>query len=227
MQQPVGKGSLEEAKATGAGREEEEKVIGKHFGDKLAAHMVEVENAPGRRTMAESMLKDIDKADTLVGKLADPKFGNAILGLVNEGVKAGNFGQAQIAGLTQFAVKMDPNAKKPGVMDAYIRLAQNLTQMQLDYAQKVYKGQGSVTENERKLVERVIGNPDSTSPQILKQKAVAVKLEAMNRVEQERLRSEMEAAGQSWRQFLKSPELKELQMNQYKRTAKALGVSSE
>ena len=99
--------------------------------------------------------------------------------------------------------------------------------MQLDYAQKVYKGQGSVTENERKLVERVIGNPDSTSPQILKQKAVAVKLEAMNRVEQERLRSEMEAAGQSWRQFLKSPELKELQMNQYKRTAKALGVSSE
>ena len=220
-------GAVEEAKAQGAGREEEEKAIGKHFGDMYTAHVADLDAAPNRRNMADAMLKDIDKADTLVGKLADPKIGNAILALVSEGVKAGTFGQAQIAGLKDFAIKMDPKAKESGRMDAYIRLAQNLTQLQLDYAQKAFHGQGSVTENERRLIENVIGNPDRMTPQLLKQKALVVKLEAMNRQEQERLRNEMEQAGQSWRQFLKSPERKELQANQYKRMAKALGVAAE
>jgi hypothetical protein len=108
-------------------------------------------------------------------------------------------------------------------MDAYTRLAKDLEVMKLDYSRKVFKGQGAVTENERKLISTAVGDVDYMSPANLMKVAKATEIEARNRADQDKLWQQMEKSGRTWKQYRDSNELKELQRAQFYRTAKAFG----
>ena len=169
------------------------------------------------------MQADIGNAQSVLGKLAKAGSLNAFMTLVDKGVQIGNFGTLKIPGLQDALVKLDPAAKDQKVMDAYVRLGQDLTKMQLDYSQKVFKGQGAVSDNERRLISDTIGDRAHMTPQTLMQQAKAVELEARNRMEQDKLWRQMEKAGYTWRQYSTSPELENIKKQQFYRTAKVFG----
>jgi hypothetical protein len=189
-------------------------------------HSADVKEAQNNSMIAQSMQKDIRKADTLLGKLAGGGAQSAFFGLIDGGIQVGTLGSVNLPRFTEAVVKMDPRAKDPAVMDAYVRVAQNVEGLKLAYTRKVFQGQGSVTENERKLISTAVGDVNHMSPANLMRMAKATEIEARNKMDQDRLWSQMKDAGRSWNQFKSSPELKEMQRQQFYRTAKTFGVTN-
>jgi hypothetical protein len=212
-----------EAKSKAAGMEAESRKVGENYAAQQTAHETEAMNAPDNAALAQRMQQDIKSSNGVLGKLAKPGAMSAFLGLVDQGVQLGEFGAVKIPGLQDTLVKLDPAAKDKNVMDAYVRLGRDLTKMQLDYSQKVLKGQGSVSDNERRLMAEVIGDRAHSTPASLMQMAKGVELEARNRVEQDRLWKEMKKAGHRWSEFQDSPELADMRKKQFYRTAKVFG----
>lgn len=219
----IGPGTKEDLEARGAQAKTEAEAIGKALAAEQEAHRAEASAAPETTQRAQRMQSDIRTANTLVGKLAQGGTLSAFLGLVDKGVQAGTIGTVNMPGFKDAVVKMDPAAKDPKVMDAYTRLAKDLEVMKLDYSRKVFKGQGAVTENERKLISSAVGDVDYMSPANLMKIAKATELEARNRADQDKLWQQMKNAGRTWSQYRDSAELKELQRAQFYRSAKTFG----
>lgn len=216
-------GSKEDLDVRAAQAKTEAEGLGKTLAAEQDFHRSEASSAPDNAQRSQRMQSDIRTANTLVGKLSQGGTLSAFLGLVDKGVQAGTVGTINMPGFKDAVVKMDPAAKDPKVMDAYTRLAKDLEVMKLDYSRKVFKGQGAVTENERKLISSAVGDVDYMSPANLMKVAKATEIEARNRADQDKLWKQMENSGRTWKQYRDSPELKELQRAQFYRTAKAFG----
>jgi hypothetical protein len=187
-------------------------------------HSMDVAEAKTNAMVAQSMQKDIRKADSLLGKLAGGGAQSAFFGLIDQGIQVGQLGTINAPGFAEAVVKMDPKAKDSAVMDAYVRVAKDVEGLKLAYTRKVFQGQGAVTENERKLIDTAVGNVNRMSPANLMRMAKATELEARNKMDQDRLWSQMKSAGMSWSQYKGSKELADMQRNQFYRTAKTFGV---
>ena len=200
--------------------------VGTTAAEEQKQHSVDVREAQNNAMIAQNMQKDIRKADSLLGKLAGGGAQSAFFGLIDQGIQVGQLGTVSAPGFTEAVVKMDPKAKDSAVMDAYIRVAKDVEQLKLAYTRKVFQGQGAVTENERKLIDTAVGNVNRMSPANLMRMAKATELEARNKVDQDRLWSQMKNSGMSWSQYKSSPELKEMQRQQFYRTAKTFGINN-
>lgn len=84
--------------------------------------------------------------------------------ILSEGIQAGNFGSVSFKGLED-AVRAAGGDQ--ATIDAAQRLARDFAQMQLNIAKRDLKGQGAVSDNERRIVEHVTGST-SNSPEVLK-----------------------------------------------------------
>jgi len=84
--------------------------------------------------------------------------------ILTEGIQAGNFGSVSFKGLED-AVRAAGGDQ--ATIDAAQRLARDFAQMQLNIAKRDLKGQGAVSDNERRIVEHVTGST-SNSPEVLK-----------------------------------------------------------
>jgi hypothetical protein len=188
-------------------------------------HSLEVKEARTNAMTAQSMQKDIRTANSLLGKLAGGGAQSAFFGLIDQGIQVGQLGTINAPGFTEAVVKMDPKAKDPKVMDAYIRVAKDVEGLKLAYTRKVYEGQGAVSNTERELIKTAVGDVNRMSPANLMRMAKATELEARNKVDQDRLWSDMKNAGMSWRQYKSSKELADMQRNQFYRTAKTFGIT--
>jgi len=191
----------------------------------LETHSAEVKEAKTNSMVAQNMQKDIRTANSLLGKLAGGGAQSAFFGLIDQGIQVGQLGTINAPGFTEAVVKMDPKAKDPKVMDAYIRVAKDVEGLKLAYTRKVYEGQGAVSNTERELIKTAVGDVNRMSPANLMRMAKATELEARNKVDQDRLWSDMKNAGMSWRQYKSSKELADMQRNQFYRTAKTFGIT--
>jgi hypothetical protein len=191
----------------------------------LETHSAEVKEAKTNSMVAQNMQKDIRTAGSLLGKLAGGGAQSAFFGLIDQGIQIGQFGSINAPGFTEAVVKMDPKAKDPKILDAYIRVAKDVEGLKLAYTRKVFEGQGAVTENERKLIDTAVGNVNRMSPANLMRMAKATELESRNKMDQDRLWNDMKNAGMSWRQYKSSKELADMQRNQFYRTAKTFGIT--
>jgi len=191
----------------------------------LETHSAEVKEAKTNSMVAQNMQKDIRTAGSLLGKLAGGGAQSAFFGLIDQGIQIGQFGSINAPGFVEAVVKMDPKAKDPKIMDAYIRVAKDVEGLKLAYTRKVFEGQGAVTENERKLIDTAVGNVNRMSPANLMRMAKATELEARNKMDQDRLWNDMKNAGMTWRQYKSSKELADMQRNQFYRTAKTFGIN--
>jgi hypothetical protein len=191
----------------------------------LETHSAEVKEAKTNSMVAQNMQKDIRTAGSLLGKLAGGGAQSAFFGLIDQGIQVGQLGSINAPGFVEAVVKMDPKAKDPKIMDAYVRVAKDVEGLKLAYTRKVFEGQGAVTENERKLIDTAVGNVNRMSPANLMRMAKATELEARNKMDQDRLWSDMKNAGMTWRQYKSSKELADMQRNQFYRTAKTFGIT--
>jgi hypothetical protein len=215
-----------EAGVAVAGETREAEKVAETASEEQKQHSVDVREAQNNAMLAQNMQKDIRKADALLGKLAGGGAQSAFFGLIDGGIQIGQFGSVNLPKFTEAVVKMDPKAKDPAVMDAYIRVAKDVENLKLAYSRKVFQGQGAVTENERKLIDTAVGDVNRMSPANLMRMAKATELEARNKVDQDRLWSQMKNAGLSWSQYKNSAELKDMQRKQFYRTAKAFGIDN-
>lgn len=191
----------------------------------LETHSAEVKEAKTNSMVAQNMQKDIRTAGSLLGKLAGGGAQSAFFGLIDQGIQVGQLGSINAPGFVEAVVKMDPKAKDPKIMDAYVRVAKDVEGLKLAYTRKVFEGQGAVTENERKLIDTAVGNVNRMSPANLMRMAKATELEARNKMDQDRLWNDMKNAGMTWRQYKSSKELADMQRNQFYRTAKTFGIT--
>lgn len=215
-----------EAGVAVAGQTREAEKVAETAAEEQKQHSVDVREAQNNAMIAQNMQKDIRKADALLGKLAGGGAQSAFFGLIDGGIQVGQLGSVNLPKFTEAVVKMDPKAKDPAVMDAYIRVAKDVESLKLAYSRKVFQGQGAVTENERKLIDTAVGDVNRMSPANLMRMAKATELEARNKVDQDRLWSQMKNAGMSWSQYKNSNELKDMQRKQFYRTAKAFGIDN-
>lgn len=206
-----------------AAREAEE--VAKTYAEEQKQHSVDVKEARNNALTAQSMQKDIRTANSLLGKLAGGGAQSAFFGLIDRGIQVGQLGTVNAPGFTEAVVKMDPKAKDPAVMDAYIRVAKDVEGLKLAYTRKVFDGQGAVSNSERELISTAVGDVNRMSPANLMRMAKATELEARNKMDQDRLWAEMKNAGMSWSQYKSSKELADMQRNQFYRSAKTFGIN--
>jgi len=215
----------EAARVDLAGQTREAEKTAEAAAKELETHSAEVKEAKTNSMVAQNMQKDIRTAGSLLGKLAGGGAQSAFFGLIDQGIQIGQFGSINAPGFTEAVVKMDPKAKDPKILDAYVRVAKDVEGLKLAYTRKVFEGQGAVTENERKLIDTAVGNVNRMSPANLMRMAKATELEARNKMDQDRLWNDMKNAGMTWRQYKSSKELADMQRNQFYRTAKTFGIT--
>ena len=213
------------AKAANEELKAEATAAGKATGDELQEFRTATESAPTSSQISQEMQKDIRTSGSLLGKLSQGGALSAVMGFVDKGIAAGTIGTINVPGFKEAVVKLDPTARDPKVMDAYSRVARNLEQLKLDYSRKTMKGQGSISNEERNMIGKAVGDADYTSPSNLMKIAKANEIQARNQMDQDRLWSQMNKAGYSWRKFKDSPELADMKRNQYYRTAKTFGIT--
>lgn len=99
-----------------------------------------------------------------VGIFSKPGVVSAFGTILQKGIQAGNFGSVSFQGLED-AVRAAGGDQ--ATIDAAQRLARDFAQMQLNIAKRDLKGQGAVSDNERRIVEHVTGST-ANSPEVLK-----------------------------------------------------------
>ena len=139
-------GSLEAAKETG-------KEIGK-----LAAEVVSAgRSAPERENRSRDIidLTTDPELNKYIGMFTKKGTAPFVIRQIESGVNAGQFGVVGIADLKKNLTQASAPASVIAKLD---RLEKNLNATQLEYAQTYLKGQGAVSDAERRLIASVVGN---------------------------------------------------------------------
>lgn len=185
-----------------------------------------VKQAPTNLILSQSLVNDVKAHPDLFGKLMQPTIWSSAANLLDTGVQIGQLGSVSIPGIKDFVQQLDPAAAKdPKKLEAWTRIIGNMAKVKLGYAQSVLKGQGAVSDNERRLIDTAVGDPSRDSAQNMLIKAKAIEVEARNAMEQNKL-WEKSRDKMNWAQFKASPQYKEMQRAQFYRTAKVFKVEN-
>lgn len=139
-------GSLEAAKETG-------KEVGK-----LAAEVVSAgRSAPERENRSADIvsLATDPELQKYIGMFAKKGTAPFVIKQIESGVNAGQFG---VVGIADLRKNLTQAKAPPEVIAKLDRLEKNLNATQLEYAQTYLKGQGAVSDAERRLIASVVGN---------------------------------------------------------------------
>jgi hypothetical protein len=185
-----------------------------------------VKQAPTNLILSQSLVNDVKAHPDLFGKLMQPTIWSSAANLLDTGVQIGQFGSISIPGIKDFVQQLDPAAAKdPKKLEAWTRIISNMAKVKLGYAQSVLKGQGAVSDNERRLIDTAVGDPSRDSAQNMLMKAKAIEIEARNATEQNKL-WEKSRDKMNWAQFKASSQYKEMQRAQFYRTAKVFKIEN-
>ena len=210
-----------------AGDTKEAEKLAETFAAEQGALRAAVDAAPTNILLANRVMQDVKDHKDLFAKLNQPSLGSAIAGLMKSGVQIGQFGSISVPGINDFLQQVDPGAKDdPKRLEAWTRITASMAQINLDYAQRVMKGQGAVSNFERELVERAVGdiNRDSARNMMVKMKMLEI---ASYNAQQINDKWEVaQKSGQSWQQFKSSPVYKEMKREQYYNTAKTMQIKN-
>jgi hypothetical protein len=149
---------LEQATAVQqAGSLEAAKESGKDIG-KLAAEVVSAgRSAPERENRSADIvsLATDPELQKYIGMFARKGTAPFVIKQIESGVNAGQFG---VVGIADLRKNLTQAKAPPEVIAKLDRLEKNLNATQLEYAQTYLKGQGAVSDAERRLIASVVGN---------------------------------------------------------------------
>ena len=215
-----------------AGEKEEATKMGATYAKQQETLDTAASVAPQNKLVADRITKNAMQFPDVIGKLGRPNMASALGRVLAEGIQT-PFGSVNIPSVNAVATQLDPEAakirdpkKREARMTAANELARDFAYLQLN-GSKVLNGQGSVSDNERKLVASVVGDFTILTPKNVMYIAKTLELEAINAKEQKALWDAQSSRGVSWKDFKRSPEFKAQEEKQYRRTAHALGIKSE
>jgi hypothetical protein len=172
-------------------------------------------------------MQDVKEHKDLFAKLNQPSLGSALAGLMKSGVQIGQFGSISVPGINDFLQQVDPGAKdNPKRLEAWTRITASMAQINLDYAQRVMKGQGAVSNFERELVERAVGDINRDSARNMMVKMKMLEIASANAQQISDKWGEAQKAGLNWQQFKSSPTYKDIKREQYYNTAKTMQIKN-
>lgn len=146
------KQKLGEAKIAGVA--EESKETGKEAGMSQNAMNMAGKTAPIRLASIQNVSNIIDRHTKAAGPLSKPGMLPAILTVVQDGISAGNFGQVGMPGIEKAVRQLGGGQAE---IDAAQELGREFAKMQLANAQSFLKGQGAVSDAERRLIADMSG----------------------------------------------------------------------
>jgi hypothetical protein len=148
-------GSIEAAKATGT-------EIGK-----LAAEVVRAgQTAPDRELRSKDIvdLTTDPELQKYIGMFIKKGTAPFVIRQIESGVNAGQFG---VVGIADLKKNLTQAKAPPEVIAKLDRLEKNLNATQLEYAQTYLKGQGAVSDAERRLIASVVGSYVNNAPKFI------------------------------------------------------------
>ena len=210
-----------------AGSTKEAEKMGETLAAEQASLRAAVDSAPNNILLANQVMQDVKEHKELFAKLNQPSFGSALAGLMKSGIQIGQFGSISVPGITDFLQQVDPGAKdNPKRLEAWTRIATSMAQINLDYAQRVLKNQGAVSNLERELVERAVGDISRDSARNMMVKMKMLEVASANAQQINDSWENAQKAGLSWQQFKSSPEYKAIKRDQYYNTAKVMQIKN-
>jgi hypothetical protein len=141
-------------KAKIAGVAEESKEVGKEAGMSQNAMNMAGKTAPIRLASIQNVSNIIDRHTKAAGPLSKPGMLPAVLTVVQDGISAGNFGQVGMPGIEKAVRQLGGGQAE---IDAAQELGREFAKMQLANAQSFLKGQGAVSDAERRLISEMSG----------------------------------------------------------------------
>jgi hypothetical protein len=141
-------------KAKIAGIAEESKEVGKEAGMSQNAMNMAGKTAPIRLASIQNVSNIIDRHTKAAGPLSKPGMLPAVLTVVQDGISAGNFGQVGMPGIEKAVRQLGGGQAE---IDAAQELGREFAKMQLANAQSFLKGQGAVSDAERRLISDMSG----------------------------------------------------------------------
>lgn len=150
---------------------ERAKVAGKGEGERESAFFDKVRSADDRIVLGNNLYTTVSQNKNAVGLLQSPGIANAIGKFFQEGVQAGQFGSFNIP--VEELLRVGGKKATPENIRAAELIKSYVTQLTLEAQKDLYKGQGAVTENERRLAQTMTGSASNTA-EFLKYSAAKV-----------------------------------------------------
>jgi hypothetical protein len=149
-----------------AGTTEAAKATGTEIG-KLAAEVVRVgQTAPDREIRSKDIvdLATDPELNKYIGMFTKKGTAPFIIRQIESGVNAGQFG---VVGIADLRKNLTQAKAPPEIIAKLDRLEKNLNATQLEYAQTYLKGQGAVSDAERRLIASVVGSYVNNAPKFI------------------------------------------------------------
>jgi hypothetical protein len=135
----------------------EQTKTGQEFAAKHAAAIQAAENAPEDLANSKYIRNIITNNPKAFGVLQHPTVLSALGTAISEGINTPGAGYTHVSSVDDAIRKAMPGAQESDIVAAQ-KAAQKFAELQLNKAKVVLKGQGSVSDNERRLVADMTGN---------------------------------------------------------------------
>ena len=154
---PSGIGNVTQAAVSQAGGVSQATESGKLYAAGEAKLRESGMNAGTRQVNQNATMRLLDDPDlkNLVGKYQTGSKADTFVRQVQAGISAGNFGDIGIKELQENLAK---SGASPDAIRKFSQLESNLKQNELEWSTNYLKGQGSVSDSERGLVQKAIGS---------------------------------------------------------------------
>jgi hypothetical protein len=148
------------------------------------------------------------KTRNAFGVLQNNNIQSAVMGAISDGIKTQN-GSIQFAGIEDAVRKLGGTQEE---VNAALQAARYYAELELNYARTYLKGQGQVSDNERKIVAKIGGSLSDTA-QVAAAKAETIKARANydKQVSDLYYQWEKKNPGKMVKDFERDPQFKELQ----------------
>ncbi len=217
-----------EMEVQGAATMEEQKVTAKARGEEQTSLDAAVSAAGDDLIRATRIKENVTKFPDVVNKLNDSTVSSILMNIAQQGIQT-PYGSISVPSVNEVATQLAGNMQgltkeqRDARMSASQQIARDFATLALR-ASNIARGQGAVSDNERRLFAQIAGDYTRLTPQNVKYVAKAIEIEAHNARERKNLWSEMKSQGLSWEKFKESPRYQRMVEQQYYRSAKALGV---
>ena len=157
--------------------------------EKRLSNLIDQSKKAVDRADTASRINAIAEADPeMFGVLVKPGVTSSLGTLLKEGIKVGTHGQIALPSIEDIVRRNDPRAtpeklSRAREMEGYLR------KVELDFS-SAFKGQGAVSDNERRIVQAIAGST-SDPADLLRKKAAWMTMSA----------EKDKALGQAWRDF--------------------------
>jgi ribosomal protein L18 len=174
----------------------------------------------------DSIPKEIQQ--DVFNTLNQAKFKSAILNFIDQGINT-PLGSLSIPGFKDVNIQLSPKIRKQTredgtnpVLDSAQQVKADTARLTLAFTQAANKGQGAVSDSERRIYMQAVADPNRSTGDMIKLMALSVQLAASHSAQTQGAWENAQKAGLLWPEFKRSDQYKTMIANQIKESEEKL-----